>query len=65
MSVRFRKDFVDQFKKLSTRQKSKVENAIGLKGFGWYTKEALDKAFEVWVDNIVTIVKNRPQNRVV
>ena len=57
--------YVYEAEDLENTPLAKVENAIGLKGFGWYTKEALDKAFEVWVDNIVTIVKNRPQNRVV
>lgn len=28
MNVRYRKDFIDQFKKLSAKQKSKAENAV-------------------------------------
>ncbi len=39
-----------------------LENAIGLKGFGWYTKEALANLFQIWVDNIIAIAENKPQN---
>lgn len=42
-----------------------IENAIGIKGFGWYTKEALENLFQVWVDNIVALANNKPQNIVV
>ena len=42
-----------------------MEYAIGLQGFGWYTREALIFAFRIWVDNIISIVKGKPQNRVV
>jgi len=43
---------------------SQCENAIGLKGFGWYTKEALNNLYEIWVDNIVSLARGHPQNRV-
>jgi lactate dehydrogenase-like 2-hydroxyacid dehydrogenase len=43
---------------------AKVENAIGLKGFGWYTKEAMANLYKIWTDNIVTMAKGSPQNRV-
>jgi len=42
-----------------------LEYAIGLQGFGWYTREALAQAFKIWVDNVISIVKDNPQNRVV
>ncbi len=42
-----------------------LENVIGLKGFGWYTKEALTNLFEIWVDNIKKLASGKPQNRVV
>ncbi len=29
-----------------------LENAVGLKGFGWYTKEAMENLMEIWVKNI-------------
>jgi glycerate dehydrogenase len=41
---------------------SGVENAIGLKGFGWYTKEALANLFNIWVNNIETMTKGKPVN---
>lgn len=43
---------------------AKLENAIGFKGFAWYTKEALQNLYRIWVENIETLVRGRPQNRV-
>ncbi len=39
-----------------------IETAIMFKGFGWYTKEALEKNKEIWVNNIVGISKGTPNN---
>jgi len=39
-----------------------IENAVGIKGFGWYTKEALENLFNIWVDNIEGVVKGKLQN---
>lgn len=39
-----------------------LENAIGIKGFGWYTKEALERLAQIWIDNIIAIAKGKPQN---
>ncbi len=47
---------------LTSTPLAKVDNAIGLKGFGWYTKEALERLFEVWVKKIESIAKGKPQN---
>ena len=44
---------------------AKLENAIGFKGFAWYTKEALQNLYRIWVENIQALVKGKPQNRVV
>lgn len=41
---------------------AKLENAIGIKGFGWYTKEALDNLYRIWVDNILALARGKPQN---
>ncbi|RJQ29979.1 hypothetical protein C4565_01425 [Candidatus Parcubacteria bacterium] len=41
-----------------------VENAVGIKGFGWYTKEALGNLFQIWVDNITAAVSGNPKNTV-
>mgnify|MGYP001564190612 CR=1 FL=1 len=43
---------------------AKIENAIGIKGFAWYTKEALDNLYEIWVENLCALIKGKPQNRV-
>lgn len=43
---------------------SKIETAIGLKGFGWYTKEALEKAMEIWTKNIISIAEGSPDDKV-
>ena len=34
-----------------------LENAFGFKIFSWYTKEALERATEIWTDNIVKLAK--------
>lgn len=41
-----------------------IETAIMFKGFGWFTKEALERNKEIWVNNIVGIAKGRPHNPV-
>lgn len=42
-----------------------VEGAIGIRGFGWYTTEALNNLYEIWVSNIEALAKGKPQNKVV
>jgi len=37
-----------------------MERAIGLKGFGYFTKEALQNLFEIFVTNIEGLVKEKP-----
>ena len=37
-----------------------MERAIGLKGFGYFTKEALQNLFEIFVTNIEGLVQGRP-----
>ncbi len=44
---------------------AKLENAIGFKGFAWYTKEALENLYRIWISNIIALAKGKPQNRVV
>ena len=39
-----------------------LENAIGLKPFAWYTKEALVNLYQVWTDNIVSLGSGTPTN---
>ncbi len=39
-----------------------IDNAIGLKAFGWHTTEALQNLFQVWVDNIESLAKGNPRN---
>jgi lactate dehydrogenase-like 2-hydroxyacid dehydrogenase len=39
-----------------------LENAVGIKGFGWFTKEALERLMEIWVGNIEAIAHNKPIN---
>ncbi len=43
---------------------AKLENAIGFKGFAWYTKEALENLYQIWVSNLIALAKGKPQNRV-
>ncbi len=49
---------------LTNNPLSKIENAIGLKGFAWYTKDALERAKEIWTDSIISIAKGSPINAV-
>lgn len=44
---------------------AELENAIGIKGFAWYTKEALENLYRIWASNLVALAKGKPQNRVV
>jgi len=44
---------------------AKLENAIGFKGFAWFTKEALDNLYRIWISNLVALAKGKPQNRIV
>lgn len=39
-----------------------LESAIGIKGFAWYTKEALERAMEIWTNSIISLVKGKPIN---
>lgn len=41
---------------------STLDNAIGLKGFGWYTTEALANLFQIWTDNIASMADSKPKN---
>lgn len=43
---------------------AKLENAIGIKGFAWYTKEALDNLYRIWIENLSALAKGNPQNLV-
>jgi glycerate dehydrogenase len=38
------------------------ENAIGFKGFAWYTKESLENLYTIWIESIVAIAKGHPIN---
>ena len=42
----------------------KLENAFLFKGFGWYTKEALERNKEIWVKNIIGLAKGKPVNQI-
>lgn len=44
---------------------AKLENAVGFKGFAWYTKEALQNLYQIWTDNVMALANGKPQNRVV
>ncbi|KKT77659.1 MAG: Lactate dehydrogenase-like protein oxidoreductase [Microgenomates group bacterium GW2011_GWA1_Microgenomates_45_10] len=41
---------------------ARIENAIGLKGFGWYTNEALANLQKIWVQNVLAAASGHPQN---
>ena len=39
-----------------------IENAIGLKGFGWYTRESLKNLYQIWVNSMIALAKGAPIN---
>jgi glycerate dehydrogenase len=39
-----------------------VKNAIMLKGFGWNTKESIERLMEILVGNVEAMVKGKPRN---
>ena len=43
----------------------KLDNAFLFKGFGWYTKEALERNKEIWVKNIIGLAKGKSINQVI
>lgn len=43
---------------------AKLENAVGIRAFAYYTKEALDNLYRIWVSNLVALANGKPQNRV-
>lgn len=44
---------------------AELDHAIAFKGFAWFTKEALDNLYRIWISNLVALAKGNPQNRVV
>lgn len=43
---------------------ARLENSIGFKGFAWFTKEALENLYTIWVGNFSAAVIGKPRNRV-
>jgi lactate dehydrogenase-like 2-hydroxyacid dehydrogenase len=43
---------------------ARLGNAVGIKGFAWYTKEALDNLYRIWIENLSALAKGKPQNLV-
>lgn len=43
---------------------AKLENAVGIKAFAWFTKESLENLFQIWVSNLVAFAKGKSQNRI-
>jgi len=41
-----------------------MENVIFLKGFGWYTKEAIERLMQIFTDSIIAQAKGKPINLV-
>ena len=47
---------------LETGPLEKIETAIGLPCFSWYTKEAWDRATDIWIKSIISLAKGNPLN---
>lgn len=39
-----------------------IENAIGLRGFGWYTRESQKNLYQIWVNSMVAFATGTPIN---
>lgn len=39
-----------------------IDTAIGLPCFSWYTKEAWNRATDIWINNIISLAKGNPLN---
>lgn len=37
-----------------------AKNAFLLKGFGWYTKEALSRNKDIWIENVKSLISGKP-----
>jgi lactate dehydrogenase-like 2-hydroxyacid dehydrogenase len=68
MSESLRRGDVDTYvceaEDLLTSPLSGSENALLFQGFGWFTKEALERNKEIWIDSIEGILKGTPINTV-
>ncbi|MDP2926695.1 MAG: NAD(P)-dependent oxidoreductase [bacterium] len=42
-----------------------LDNSIGLKPFGWHTRETLVNLYQIFTDNIIAAAKGNPRNRIV
>lgn len=42
-----------------------IESAVALKGFGWYTKEAIERLIQILVDSVIAHASGKPINLVV
>lgn len=49
---------------LSPGPLAEIENAIGLKGFAWYTRESLSRVKEIWTRSIISLAEDEPINLV-
>lgn len=68
MAEALKREYVDTYlleaEDLKSPPLGGIENAIFFKGFGWYTREALERNKQIWVDNILHAVKGKYKNRV-
>ncbi len=66
MAVALKSGKVDQYcfegESLAKSPLEGIETALLFKGFGWFTKEALERNKEIWVNNIVGVAKGKPHN---
>ena len=49
---------------LKTGPLAPIENAVALKGFGWYTKEAIERLIQILVDSVIAHTNGEPVNLV-
>lgn len=49
---------------LKTGPLALIENAVALRGFGWYTKEAIERLIQILVDSVIAHASGKPINLV-
>lgn len=58
-------NYVLEAEDLASPPLGSLENALLFNGFGWFTKEALQRNKEIWVNNIIGIAQGKPVNPII
>jgi len=56
------KSYVFEAEDLESGPLAGLEQVFAIKGYGWYTKESIERCYQIWVDNIIAITKGKPKD---